>query len=161
MQRFGGGAGLAAIGLYVGENPMNVINALISAGIAFTVTFIIMWFIGFEDVKVEESSKTADKKKDIIFSPMNGEVIPISKVSDEAFAKEEMGKSYAIYPYEGKVYAPVKGKIVSMFHTKHAIGIESENGAEILIHVGIDTVNLNGEFFETYFHEGDEIMLLN
>lgn len=171
VQRFGGGgAGLAAIGLYVGEDPKNVINALIAAAIAFVATFAIMWYLGFEDVPVENEggsapapAPAAEKKaapaagKSTICSPLKGEMIPLSQVEDEVFSSGMMGKGMAVRPEEGKLYAPVDGKILSVFDTKHAICIEAENGAELLIHVGIDTVELGGKYFDVHVKEGDKI----
>lgn len=171
VQRFGGGgAGLAAIGLYVGEDPKNVINALIAAAIAFVATFAIMWYLGFEDVPAENEggsapapAPAAEKKaapaagKSTICSPLKGEMIPLSQVEDEVFSSGMMGKGMAVRPEEGKLYAPVDGKILSVFDTKHAICIEAENGAELLIHVGIDTVELGGKYFDVHVKEGDKI----
>lgn len=165
VQRFGGGgAGLAAIGLYMGESPNNVINALISAGIAFVVTFGILWYLGFEDVAVDTENtavpvsvpQTASASgKGYVCSPLKGEMIPLSQVEDEAFASGVMGKGMAVKPREGKLYAPVNGRIITVFDTKHAICIEAENSAELLIHVGIDTVELQGTYFHTHVKDGD------
>jgi PTS system beta-glucosides-specific IIC component len=162
VQRYGGGgAGLAAIGLYVGEDSSNVINALISAAIAFAVTFAIQWYLGFEDVKSETGTGTVPEVKPVdsetIYSPLKGEVIPISQVNDPAFSSEAMGKSIAIKPSEGKLYSPVNGKLVTVFETKHALGLVAENGTELLIHVGIDTVELKGKYFKTHAAEGDTV----
>lgn len=171
VQRYGGGgAGLAAIGLYVGENPSNVINALISAAIAFAATFAILWYIGFEDVKSEAGGETipeikpSDKEKRStsdeqysIFSPLDGELVPISEVSDPAFSSQAMGKSIAIKPSEGKLYSPVNGILKTIFDTKHALGLVAEDGTELLIHVGIDTVELKGKYFKTHATEGDAV----
>lgn len=81
----------------------------------------------------------------------------MSESADEAFASEAMGKGFVVIPKEGKVYSPVNGKIVSLFDTKHAIGIVGENGAEILIHIGIDTVNLKGKYFNAHVKQGDTV----
>lgn len=163
VMRFGGGgAGLAAIGLYVGENPNNIINALISAAIAFIATFTILWYIGFEDVltedkKNDEKLMLKEKVTETIYSPLKGEVVKLEKVNDPVFAGGMMGKGIAIMPKEGKVYSPVNGKIASIFETKHAIGIVSEYGTEILIHIGIDTVQLEGKYFKDYIKAGDNV----
>ncbi len=171
VQRYGGGgAGLAAIGLYVGEDSSNVIHALISAAIAFAVTFAIQWYLGFEDVKSVAGTGTVPEVKPVdsetqltgaeqctIYSPLKGEVVPISQVNDPAFSSEAMGKSIAIKPSEGKLYSPVNGRLMTIFETKHAIGLVAENGAELLIHVGIDTVELKGKYFKTHVTEGDTL----
>ncbi|VYU52781.1 PTS beta-glucoside transporter subunit EIIBCA [Clostridium tertium] len=162
----GGGAGLAAIGLYVGENPSNVINALISAAIAFVATFAILWYIGFEDVDSEDKkndeikvdeSKSDEKLSTIIYSPIKGEVIKLEDVKDTVFSSGMMGVGIAINPKEGKLYSPVNGSIASIFETKHAIGIVADNGTEILIHIGIDTVELNGKYFKSNIKQGDTV----
>lgn len=89
--------------------------------------------------------------------PIKGELIPITEVPDQVFAGKMMGDGFAIIPEEGLVVSPVNGKIINVFPTKHAIGIQSDGGREILIHIGIDTVNLKGEGFETLIHEGDTV----
>jgi len=95
---------------------------------------------------------------DEIVSPIKGEIVPLSEVPDQVFSQKLMGDGFAIIPSEGTVVAPVDGKIVNLFPTKHALGIESTDGREILIHFGIDTVNLKGEGFETLVSQGDEVM---
>ena len=80
-------------------------------------------------------------------SPLQGKLVPLSEVKDQAFASGAMGKGAAVSEPQGKVYAPVDGEVTVLFETKHAVGIHGENGADILIHVGLDTVNLKGEHF--------------
>ncbi|QLH64225.1 PTS beta-glucoside transporter subunit IIABC [Serratia symbiotica] len=92
-----------------------------------------------------------------ILSPIAGEVLPLEQVKDTTFASGLLGKGVAIVPRQGRVVAPVAGSVVSLFKTKHAIGIESNGGAEILIHVGIDTVKLNGLHFTAHVQEGDQV----
>lgn len=98
-----------------------------------------------------------NRSEDVFVSPLKGEVKPIAEVPDQVFAGKMMGDGFAIIPSEGTVVSPVDGKIVNLFPTKHAIGILSDNGREILIHVGIDTVNLKGEGFETLVLENDHV----
>lgn len=93
----------------------------------------------------------------VIWSPLKGQVIALEEVSDPAFAQGILGAGAAIVPVEGKLYAPVNGTVAAAFHTGHAIGIQSENGMEILIHVGIDTVNLKGDGFELLVGQGDQV----
>ncbi|MFD1849773.1 glucose-specific PTS transporter subunit IIBC [Oceanobacillus bengalensis] len=104
-----------------------------------------------------ESSHVSTDSNESIFAPMKGEIISITEVPDEVFAGKMMGDGFAIKPSDGTVVSPVNGKIINIFPTKHAIGIQSEGGKEILIHVGLDTVNLKGEGFETLINEGDTV----
>jgi glucose-specific phosphotransferase system IIBC component len=111
--------------------------------------------------KQNEQSNTealqAAGENEVFASPLKGEIKPITEVPDQVFAGKMMGDGFAIVPAEGLVVSPVNGKIVNLFPTKHAIGILSDTGREILIHVGIDTVNLKGQGFETLVSE-DEII---
>lgn len=92
-----------------------------------------------------------------IVAPVTGTVIPIQEVSDEVFSKKLMGDGLGINPTEGKIVSPIKGEVVLVAQTKHAIGIKNENGVELLIHLGIDTVELNGKPFEINIKEGDQV----
>ena len=174
VQRYGGGgAGLAAIGLYVGEGHTNVMNALIAAAIAFAATFAIQWYLGFEDIAPSGGDKedgtgstgntgsignTETSSADmVIASPIDGQVIPVSQANDDAFASEVMGKTVAIRPENGRVYAPADGVIAALFETKHAIGMTADNGAELLIHIGIDTVELKGQHFTARVASGQRV----
>ncbi|HDV7166710.1 TPA: PTS glucose transporter subunit IIA, partial [Yersinia enterocolitica] len=93
----------------------------------------------------------------LLNAPLNGKIVPLADVKDGVFASEIIGKGIAIYPTDGFVYSPVNGVVSKLFHTHHAIGIISDEGVEILIHVGIDTVKLNGEFFKNNINEGDVV----
>lgn len=103
----------------------------------------------------EPKPVTPLNRKEIVVSPIAGEVMPLAQVNDATFASGLLGKGVAIVPLQGRVVSPVAGRVVSLFKTKHAIGIESEDGAEILIHVGIDTVKLDGLHFTAHVQEGD------
>lgn len=92
-----------------------------------------------------------------IFSPLTGKIIPLNQVNDPTFASELMGKGIAIIPIEGKAYAPDDGEVVSLFRTKHAIGFQTDSGVEILIHIGIDTVKLDGQHFQAHVQAGSQV----
>lgn len=96
-------------------------------------------------------------EKEPIYGYAEGQVIPLEQVNDATFASKVLGDGVAVIPEKGEVYAPVDGTVVSIFDTKHAIGIQSTNETELFIHIGIDTVNLNGKYFNTYVKVGDSI----
>lgn len=101
---------------------------------------------------------TEDGKKQFpIYSPLKGKILELSKVSDKTFSTGCMGDGIAIIPSEGKLFSPVRGKVLSIFPTKHAICIQSDEGIEILVHVGIDTVMLQGNGFEILTNIGDTV----
>lgn len=104
--------------------------------------------------------KKKEAEKKILYSMANGKSVAIEEVPDEVFSTKMMGEGIAVIPIEGKIYAPCKGKITMvMDNTKHAIGMESEDGVELLIHVGLDTVNLMGEGFVSHVAVGDSVEL--
>lgn len=157
--------GLAGLAAFIGENPMNIVHALITCIIAFGVTFVLTWIIGFDDPVEEDEIK--DEKADevvlesgselVIKSPLKGKVIPLSEVNDEVFSAEILGKGVAIIPEEGVVVSPVEGTVEAVLDSKHAIAIKSRDGIEILIHVGIDTVNLGGKYYNNFVKVGDNV----
>lgn len=156
-----GSPGLLALPGYIGTDGFrNIIFACIGAAIAFVVSFAVTYFVGFEDV-VEENSEEkvveSTTKDTAVHSPLSGRCVQLSEVSDPMFAEGMMGNGIAIIPQEGRVVSPVDGVISAIFDTKHAIGIKSNDGAEILIHVGIDTVNLKGKHFNAKVKAGDSI----
>ncbi|MDR6120562.1 glucose-specific phosphotransferase system IIBC component [Bacillus sp. SLBN-46] len=108
--------------------------------------------------KAPVAAPTQAKANEVFVSPIKGEIKEITEVPDQVFAGKMMGDGFAIVPSEGLVASPVDGKIVNLFPTKHAIGILSDGGREILIHVGIDTVNLKGQGFETLVSENDRVV---
>jgi len=108
-----------------------------------------------EDNKVVTNNPSTTDEE--MINPIEGEIIPITEVPDQVFSGKMMGDGFAIIPSEGTVVSPVDGEIVNVFPTKHAIGILSKGGKEILIHIGIDTVKLNGEGFEVLVAQGDKV----
>jgi sugar PTS system EIIA component len=102
-------------------------------------------------------SKKIETRVVEIHSPLDGEAIPLEEVPDPVFAQKMMGDGLAIIPKNGKVVSPVNGKVVQIFPTKHAVGLVSEEGLEILIHIGLETVELNGEGFEVAVNAGETV----
>lgn len=96
-------------------------------------------------------------KDEHIYSPINGDCIPIDQVKDKVFSTKAMGDGVGIIPKQGVVYSPIEGKVVAIFPTNHAIGLINDKGVEILIHIGIDTVELNGKGFESFVKQGDKV----
>ena len=103
-----------------------------------------------------ETQSNPTAKAEVLYSHMTGDIVPIEEVEDEVFSMGTLGKGIAIEPSEGKLYAPANGKVSMVFKTKHAINLISENGCEILLHIGIDTVKLGGKYFEIHVNDGDE-----
>ena len=107
--------------------------------------------------------KKDDKKgklpveKEILYSPANGVVVPVSDVADPVFSQKMMGDGFAVIPADGNIYSPAKGKVLSVFPTKHAVGILLDSGLELLLHMGLDTVELNGKPFEIFVKEGQAL----
>ncbi|RHW48229.1 PTS beta-glucoside transporter subunit EIIBCA [Bombilactobacillus bombi] len=109
------------------------------------------------DIRFKNSTKNNNKNKLNIFSPVDGDVYLTEDVSDDTFSKQLMGKTVAIMPSNGNVVSPVSGKVKMLFPTKHSIGLISDDGVEVMIHVGLDTVNLNGKYFKSFVNEGDRV----
>ena len=113
-----------------------------------------------ENTNTEATAEKEEKKQiseKVIKSPMNGTVIPLSEVPDAVFSSEMLGKGFGVEPSEGKAYAPVDGEVTTVFDTKHALGLMSKNGVELLIHIGMDTVKLNGRGFDVKVKAGDQV----
>lgn len=154
-----GSSGLPAVFLYIGNDTMTYFyNILIALVISFVVTAIVTYVLSlkFENQEVQTIEKVHVNKGEIL-SPIQGKLYPLSDAKDEAFASETLGKGALIQPSNGKVYAPFDGTIVTLFPTKHAIGIVSNDGIEMLIHFGIDTVNLNGQHFTAFIEQGMKV----
>ncbi|MGM0924698.1 MAG: beta-glucoside-specific PTS transporter subunit IIABC [Bacillota bacterium] len=132
---------------------------VIAVLVATVLGFVLTYFFGGVNKNEAPIEKTKSKsnKSVTIDSPLKGQIVPLSEVSDKVFASEAMGKGIAVLPTEGRVVAPVSGIVTTLFKTKHAIGLTSDEGVDILIHVGIDTVQLEGEHFIAYIKQGDKV----
>lgn len=156
--------GLAALPAFIGANPMNIVHAVITCIISFAAAFAAAWVLGFDEPadpdQARKETKPAAKPVSgpaSVAAPVNGTCIPLSEVNDAVFSQKILGDGVAIIPSEGKVYAPVNGTVSTVFDTKHAIGLLSEDGVELLIHIGIDTVNLEGKHFTAHVESGQKI----
>lgn len=120
---------------------------------------ILTYLFGYKDeVSEEETAASVVEKKEItLATPAAGQMVDLIDVKDATFSSGALGDGFAVIPTEGKVYSPVNGEISSIFPTKHAIGIISDEGAEVLVHIGIDTVNLNGKYFDTVVQDGAKV----
>ena len=154
----GGNAGLPSIPVFIGPT---FLYALIGLFISFAAGIAAALLIGFEDVQSERDKAPeapgVTAGREIIHSPIKGEVKALSEVNDSVFSGGMMGKGFAILPEEGAAVSPVEGRVTAVFKTKHAIGITSARGAEVLIHIGLDTVRLDGRHFEVHVKEGDAV----
>ncbi len=161
-------------GYLIASNPLTyTILLVVSFGVSFLLT---IFFWKDDEVATTEETNTAAVKEVIpdevvitteagtIKAPVNGKIIPASQIPDPVFAEETMGKSVGIQPTDGNVYAPFDGTVMMLFPTKHAIGLKSNDGMEVLIHIGVDTVQMNGDGFEAFvkqdnvIHAGDKLI---
>ena len=101
--------------------------------------------------------KLFGKSNDVLYAPVAGSAVPVAQVPDPAFAENMLGYGMAVIPSEGKVYAPCDATVENMFHTGHAVTLVAENGAEILVHIGLDTVKLGGKHFTVHCANGDKV----
>lgn len=168
---------------FIGKTaPHNFMYAVICAIASFLLAFILTFVFGYNDkmfgVEATEASvqskpasqgpakatpnqesnlEAGSKDTKQVFAPMNGRLISLDKVKDNVFSKRMMGDGAAIQPTDGKIYAPFDGKVVTVFPTKHAIGLKSNDGIELMIHIGMDTVELKGKYFNQKVSAGDSI----
>lgn len=145
----------------------SMLNYIIGILIAFGGAFIVTLILGFKDdveeelyeVKEDAAEETVsfNGEAEILLSPMKGKAVSLNEVPDQTFAEGIIGKGIAIIPEDGVVVSPVDGTVAHMFETKHAVAVVSDSGIEVLIHVGIDTVKMNGEGFKSFVNTGDRV----
>jgi len=156
------------------NNPVSYILMFV---IAFGVAFVLTWLFGYKDAaesktaKNEVKSESEEKTESIestemaegciddfvLYSALEGNVIPLSQVNDATFASEVLGKGIAVIPAKGEVVAPCDATVETVFDTKHAVGLSTESGMELLIHIGINTVELGGKYYTTHVKDGDHV----
>lgn len=155
------------------------VHYIITVLIAFVVAFVVAWILGIkEDVKEEkepapsattvssgtvassataESANVSSAEPNTVYSPLEGESVPLSSVNDQTFASGILGNGVAIKPSAGRVVAPFSGEVSTLFDTKHAIGLTGDDGVELLIHVGLNTVELGGRYYDAKVKMGDRV----
>lgn len=149
----------------MGNLIVAVAGVVITMIIAFAATMLIYKDDSKKNAEVRENTdqvaesvtKSSLVNASEIVSPMNGKVLKLEEIQDDAFASGVLGKGAAIVPEDGNVYAPADGEISALFPTLHAIGMKTDAGAELLIHIGLDTVQLEGEGFEAFVKQGDHV----
>lgn len=159
--------GLLTIPVYVEAGTKAFICYLLGCGIAFFGAFLLTIFLGFNDLPLDESRQEPGlkteagtvKEKQRIQAPVQGQLVSLDQINDEVFASQQMGKTLAIYPTEEQIVSPGNGQVTALYPTHHAIGLKLDNGAEILLHIGINTVELKGRGFETFVKAGERVRL--
>ena len=169
-----GVTGIFGILLCLDQPLQYLIEMLISVGVAFAISFIlykdqkpaVQAAGGSMEPEISENEKSGAEtqtgmdetvKEEKLYSPANGKIVPLSEVSDSTFASEMLGTTIAVEPSDGKIVAPCDGEIVNVFDTGHAVCLTTQAGAELLIHIGIDTVKLNGKGFTKRVSDGDKV----
>lgn len=178
-----GGMGIFSIPATIGPKSgvdMSVYGLMIAMAVSFVLGFVLQIALGKKSVDAAYDEKQAKAVQEVanqadviakaapasntdlnvsteLVSPLDGELLPLSEVKDEVFSSGAMGEGVAIEPSQGVLHAPADGRVVMTSPTGHAIGMKTKDGAEILMHIGMDTVNLQGKGFETLVDKGDEV----
>lgn len=164
---------IMAIPAFIGEKGMsNLFYGIIMIVVSFVASFVLTFIFGFEEVAPEQEEKKTESKeaektkqnntkplveKIELCAPVSGTVKALSDVPDKTFAEKVLGDGAAIVPEEGKVYAPADGTVANIMDSKHGIMFVTDSGAEVLIHIGLETVNLKGKYFKSYVSDGDKV----
>ncbi|MDU4893592.1 MAG: beta-glucoside-specific PTS transporter subunit IIABC [Enterococcus hirae] len=144
----------------------NVTMAILATALSFVLAFVGTLIVGFDetvqDEKLETNQQTTagdtiSSARHNLKSPLSGKALPLSDVPDKVFSSGAMGKGLAIDPEKGELIAPADGEITTIFPTGHAVGLTTKDGIEILMHIGMDTVELEGQGFETFVKQGDQV----
>lgn len=170
-QAFASGApGLLTLPIFYGPGGQGFSGLIMGITASFLISMVLTYILGFEDPVEEEKQEIVAttlaspapihhpvRASDTVRSPLSGTVVALSDVPDPAFAAEAMGKGIAVEPAEGRIVAPFAGTVTVAFKKKHALAVVSDQGLEVLVHVGMDTVKLDGEHFTSYIQEGDRV----
>lgn len=160
---------LLTIPTFISTNQVvesNVTMAILATALSFVLAFVGTLIVGFDetvqDEKLETNQQTTagdtiSSARHNLKSPLSGKVLPLSDVPDKVFSSGAMGKGLAIDPEKGELIAPADGEITTIFPTGHAVGLTTKDGIEILMHIGMDTVELEGQGFETFVKQGDQV----
>lgn len=158
------GPGFPSMAMFLSDTlPKNFMHACIGFGISFVVSFILAFVLYKDEEKEEVADKVEEKEvfvnevKEELKSPSTGEVVALENVKDAVFSSKVMGEGFGILSTSGKLVAPANGTIEMVYQTKHAIGFKTDLGTEILFHIGIDTVQLNGKYFNVHIENGQAV----
>lgn len=162
------GPGLATLSMFISDKlPNNLWHAVIGLVISFVASFVATFLLWKEEIVETETSEattcdeaileTTNASQVILDTPVEGTVVPLENVKDDVFSAKILGDGIAIKPSKGELYSPVDAVVKMVYKTKHAIGLQTADGHEILIHIGIDTVNLEGKFFDVLVKEGESV----
>ncbi|OMF08010.1 PTS beta-glucoside transporter subunit IIABC [Paenibacillus amylolyticus] len=163
-----GAPGLLTLPIFYGPGGQGFPGLILGIVVSFVVSAVLTYIMGFKDPVEEEtksesttsaqqSVRATNASDESVFSPIEGTIVELSEVPDPAFASGAMGKGIAIEPTVGRVVAPFEGTVTVAFKKKHALAVVSDTGAEILVHVGVDTVKLDGQHFVSHIKEGDRV----
>lgn len=156
----GGSPGLLTLGSYIGDNTLKYFyTALIGSILAVVISFVITYILYKEDAQESVKEKESVNVTNDLAAPVSGKVIPLEQVKDETFASGMLGQGVAIEPTDNIIYSPIEGTVETIFETKHAIGLKSADGLELLIHIGMDTVNLKGDGFKQLIKVGQKVQI--
>lgn len=154
-----GSPGIFTLPVFIGKNPTNIINAIITAVIGLVLSFISTYFFAVVDNKGKETKNKVTSSIEVhtLKSVVDGQLVPLESVNDQVFASGSLGNGVAIYPSNGMIVSPIDGTVTMVYPTGHAVGITTDDGQEILIHIGINTVNLKGHGFTVNVKQNQKV----